>query len=189
MSTHNNQFISNVNKNVNYNIKLNLYNPEDNDYFLDLIRRFNLNKDHFIIKINNELDEFILDENQTFYYVKSKFSEIVDYMNKHSKERVLGLILMDRILHMLPDPMINLESSLNDLVYWIRYENKFHCVDDVAKFVNEVLETAKEINCIRDSVTHFKRKLEKYVRKHGGSYKFNNDCNPFLKEGGDDLFN
>ena len=80
----------------NSNIKLNLYNPEDNDYFLDLIHSFNLNRDHFIIQINHELDELdeFIDDAATSEYVDSKLPEIVDWMNKHRKERVLALILI-----------------------------------------------------------------------------------------------
>ena len=170
-------------------VKLNVDNPEDNNYFIDLILKFNLNKDHFIIKINHELDEFILDADRAFYYVESKFPEIVDYMNRHSKERILGLILMDRILHMLPNAMYHMESSLDSFVNLLRYGNKFKNVDEIAKTVNETLEFAKRIECVRDSVTHFKRKLKKYVKRHGGDYRFNEEYNPFLKEGGEKLFN
>lgn len=165
-------------------IQLNV-NPEDNDYFLGLIHKFNLNKDHYIVKINNELDEFLYDSYGTTDYVDSKFTEIVDYICKHPEESILGLILIDRILWMLPKFNEYMDRSLRDLPSRINPNMTLCDLDDIARRVNTQVAFAKKIKCIRETVSQYKQKLVNQV----GSYKSNQDYNPFLFKEGNGLFN
>ena len=169
---------------LNYDTQLNVDNLEDNAYFLGLIHKFNLNKDHYIIKINYELDEFIDDRFQAFYYVKSKFDEIVDYIHKHPDESVLGLILMDRILHMTPKHAECIEITLANASSQVHENITFAELDDITIAVNESVNESKEIKVLRDNVIQLKDSLQRIV----SDYRSNEEYNPFLKEGGDDLF-
>lgn len=164
-------------------IQLNV-NHEDNDYFLDLIRKFNLNKDHYIVKINRELDEFLYDSYGTTDYVESKFTEIVDYISNHPEENVLGLILIDRILWMLPKFNEYMDRSLRDLPSRINPNMTLCDLDDIARRVNTQVAFAKKIKCIRETVSQYKQKLVNQV----GYFRTNHDYNPFLLREGHELF-
>ena len=165
-------------------LQLNVNNLEDNDYFLNLIHRFNLNKDHSIIKINYDLDEFIDDSSQAFYYVKSKYKEIVDYINSHKDESVLGLILLDRILHMMPKHANCIEITLNNLQSQVHENITFDELDEIARAVSFSVKKAKEIKELRDNVMRLKNSLHRIV----GDYRSNEEYNPFLNEEGEIIF-
>lgn len=170
---------------LNYNIQLNVDKLEDNAYFLDLIHRFNLNKDHYIIKINYELDEFIDDRFQAFYYVKSKYTEIVDYIREHPDESVLGLILLDRILHMTPKHAECIETTLANASSQVHENITFAELDDISRIVNLSVNESKEIKKLRDDVTQLKDSLQRIV----GDYRSNGEWDPFLVNDGEKLFN
>ena len=170
---------------LNYNIQLNVDKLEDNDYFLVLIHRFNLNKDHYIIQINYELDEFIDDRFQAFYYVKSKIKEIVDYISSHSKESVLGLILLDRILHMIPKHAECIEITLDNLRPQVHENISSDEMDDLSRAFNFSVNEAKEIKELRDNVAQLKDSLHRIV----GDYRSNEEWDPFLVNDGEKLFN
>ena len=161
--------------NVDYN---------DNDYFLNLIHRFNLNGDHYIVKINYDLDECLYDSYATTDYVESNFTEIVDYISSHPEETILGLILMDRILHMLPRFTNDLENTLRHLPSKLNPNMTLCDLDDIARRVNAGVVFAKKIKCLREAVLQYKQMLERQV----GRYKSNQDYNPFLLKEGEKLF-
>ena len=181
MFTHNTYF--NGQLNVISNVYLNV-DPENNLYFLDLIHKFNLNKDHYIIKINHELDQFIDDSYQSVGYINSKFLEMVDYIRNHREESVLGLILMDRILHLLPKHATCIETTLSNLLSKIHENITSTELDDISRIVNLSVNEAKEIKYIRDNVTQFKNSLYRMV----ADYRSNGEYNPFLNRDGESIF-
>lgn len=169
--------------NTYFNVYLNV-DPENNLYFLDLIHKFNLNKDHYIIKINHELDQFIDDSYQSVGYINSKFLEMVDYIRNHREESVLGLILMDRILHLLPKHATCIETTLSNLLSKIHENITSTELDDISRIVNLSVNEAKEIKYIRDNVTQFKNSLYRMV----ADYRSNGEYNPFLNRDGESIF-
>jgi hypothetical protein len=141
-----------------------------------------LNKDHYIVKINNELDELFFDGAEAVIdYVNSNFAEIDDYIGKHPEETVLGLILMDRILWMLPRFEMVMRDTLAHLPSRVNSNMSDYDIDDIIRRVNTAGAFAKKLKCVREAVRQYKQMLEK---RFNGNYKSKEEHNPFssLKE-------
>ena len=143
-----------------------------------------MNKDHFIIKINNELDEIIDNSFQAFEYIQLKYTKIVDYISRRPEENVLVLILLDRILHMLPYHTDYAEITLAKLKSQVYKALTIAELDNIAIAADECIKDAIEIKKLRYNVTQLINLLQRIV----GSYRSNEKYNPFLAKDGEKLF-
>lgn len=75
-------------------------------FFSGLNDIYVLNKDHFIVEINTELNE-IKESQNVFNYINEKFEDITNYILTHFEEAEICLSLIDRILNLLETVNMN----------------------------------------------------------------------------------
>ena len=146
-------------------------------YFNGMICKYNLNKDHFIIKVNCVLSDLSDDNERTFIYIESMYDDICYYYKRKPVEAEIIMTLIDRMLNLLPHPKLEVENTLENLCGSVPYDPTKSDLDSIASKINNVVSYTKRLIVLKKNLRNL---LDKIFEETGADYRSNDYYDPWI---------